>query len=210
MDSKSSVIRLLIADDHPVVRQGLVAMIEREPDMTVVGQAGDGSEAIEVFRQQRPDVTLMDLRMPVTSGVAAITTICAAFDDANIIVLTTYDGDENIYRGLQAGAKGYLLKDAEPDELLQAIRTVARGKNYIPPTVAAQLEKRMNSPELSDREFEVLRLIAKGKNNQEIGGTLFITEGTVKFHVNNILGKLGVHDRTQAALLALKRGMVKL
>ncbi len=210
MNSKSNIIRLLIADDHPVVRQGLVAMIEREPDMTVIGQAGDGSEAIEVFRQQRPDVTLMDLRMPGTGGVAAITTICAAFDDANIIVLTTYDGDENIFRGLQAGAKGYLLKDAEPDELLQAIRAVASGKSYIPPTVAAQLEKRMKSPELSDRELEVLRLIAKGKNNQEIGGTLFITEGTVKFHVNNILGKLGVHDRTQAALLALKRGMVKL
>ncbi|MFH7024695.1 MAG: response regulator [Heteroscytonema crispum UTEX LB 1556] len=176
--------------------------------MTVVGQASDGCEAIEVFRQQQPDVVLMDLRMPQISGVAAIKTICVEFKNAGIIVLTTYDSDEDIYRGIEAGAKGYLLKDAELDELLEAIRTVAYGKKYIPSAVAAKLKERMNKPKLSDRELQVLRLMTNGKSNQEIGATLFITEGTVKYHVNNILGKLGVDDRTQAVLLALKQGMV--
>lgn len=208
--NQSKVIRVLIADDHPVVRQGLAAMIEHEPDMTVVGQASDGREAVDIFRQLRPDVTLMDLRMPDMGGVAAITAICGEFDDARIIVLTTYDGDEDIYRGLRTGAKGYLLKDAEPEKLLEAIRAVNRGQKYIPPTVGAKLAERMGNPQLSERELEVLRLMATGKSNQEISAALCITEGTVKFHVNNILSKLGVKDRTQAVIAALKRGIASL
>lgn len=207
--SKSCLIRVLIADDHPVVRQGLAAIIEREPDMTVIGQVSNGCEAIKLYRQQQPDVVLMDLRMPKFSGMEAIETICIEFNTANIIILTTYDGDEDIYRGIQAGANGYLLKDVEPDELLNAIRIVNSGRKYIKEPIYNKLEERKKKPELSDRELEVLDLIAKGKSNQQIATALFITEGTVKFHVNNILSKLGVNDRTQAALAAIKRGIVE-
>jgi two-component system, NarL family, response regulator len=207
---KTNIIRVLIADDHSVVRQGLVAIVELEPDLTVVGIAGDGRSAVEAFRQQRPDVTLMDLQMPEMGGVDAITAICAEFDNARIVVLTTYDGDEDIYRGLRAGAKGYLLKDADPEELLEAIRAVHRGQTCIPPAVGAKLAERMSIPQLSDRELEVLRLMTTGKSNQEIGTALCITERTVKFHINNILSKLGVQDRTKAVLVALKRGIAHL
>ncbi|MCF4970067.1 response regulator [Nostoc sp. CMAA1605] len=203
-------IRILIVDDHPVVRQGLAAMIDRESDMAVVGQACNGREAVAVFRQHQPDVTLMDLRMPEMDGVAAITAICGEFENAQIIVLTTYDGDEDIYRGLKAGAKGYLLKDAEPDELLAAIRMVNAGQKYIPPSVGAKLAERVGVLQLSGRELEVIRLMATGKTNQEIASALQISEGTVKYHVNNILSKLGVSDRIQAVITALKRGIVSL
>jgi two-component system, NarL family, response regulator len=213
--NKSILIRILVADDHPVVRKGLAAIIDRELDMTVVGQADNGCEAIKIFRQKQPDVVLMDLRMPKLSGVAAIKAICSEFENAGIIVLTTYDSDENIYRGIEAGAKGYLFKDAEPDQLLEAIRTVAYGKQYISPLVAVKLKERKNQPQLSDRELETLQLIAKGKSNQEIATSLHITEGTVKFHVNNILAKLQVRDvydglrlRTQALLTVMKRGIL--
>lgn len=208
--NQSKVVHVLIADDHSIMRQGLVALLDREPGITVVGQAGNGYEAVEMFRQYQPDVTLMDLRMPKMDGVAAISAICTDFEKARIVVLTTYDGDEDIYRGLRAGAKGYLLKDAEPEELLAAIHAVADGKKYIPPTVGAKLAERMGNPELSDRELEVIRLIAAGKTNQQISMELRISESTVKFHVNNILSKLGVNDRTQAALTALKRGIASL
>lgn len=207
---QSNVIRVLIADDHPIVRQGLAAIIEQESDMIVIGQAGDGRSAIELFRQHQPDVMLMDLRMPGMGGVAAIDAICTEFDNARIVVLTTFDGDEDIYRGLHAGAKGYMLKDAEPEELLAAIRTVAGNQKYIQPIVGIKLVERMNAPELSDRELQVICLMATGKSNQEIGTTLNISESTVKFHVNNILGKLGASDRTQAVIAALKRGIVSL
>ncbi|WP_427159304.1 response regulator [Aliinostoc sp. HNIBRCY26] len=203
-------IRILIVDDHPVVRQGLAAMIDRESDMAVVGQACNGREAVAVFRQHQPDVTLMDLRMPEMDGVAAITAICNEFENAQIMVLTTYDGDEDIYRGLKAGAKGYLLKDAEPDELLAAIRMVNAGQKYIPPSVGAKLAERVGVLQLSGRELEVIRLMATGKTNQEIASALQISEGTVKYHVNNILSKLGVSDRIQAVITALKRGIVSL
>ncbi|KAB8329898.1 response regulator transcription factor [Scytonema tolypothrichoides VB-61278] len=203
-------IQILIVDDHPVVRQGLAAMIDREPDMAVVGQVSNGNEAIATFRQHQPDVTLMDLRMPEMDGVAAITAICNEFENSRIIVLTTYDGDEDIYRGLKAGAKGYLLKDAEPDELLAAIRVVNTGQKYIPASVGAKLAERVSILQLSGRELEVIRLMATGKTNQEIGAVLQISEGTVKYHVNNILGKLGVSDRIQAVITALKRGIVSL
>jgi two-component system, NarL family, response regulator len=208
--SQPHPIRVLVVDDHPVVRQGLVAMLEEVPDLLVVGQAGNGREALAVFRQQQPDVTLMDLRMPEMDGVAAITAICAEFSAARIIVLTTYDGDEDIYQGLRAGAKGYLLKDAEPEELLSAIRAVYRGQKHIPPHVGAKLLERMASSELSDRELEVLQLITTGKSTQAVSKTLNITERTVNFHINHILSKLGVEDRTQAVVVALRRGIVNL
>jgi DNA-binding NarL/FixJ family response regulator len=206
----SNIIRVLVADDHPVVAQGLVALLECEADITVVGQAYDGCQAVEQFHQHQPDVTLMDLRMPQMDGVAAITAICTLVDDARIIVLTTYDSDEDIYRGLRAGAKGYLLKDAEPDELLVAIRMVHSGKKYIPPDIGAKLAERMTNPQLSDRELEVVHLMVAGNSTQEISTALSIAESTVKFHVNNILSKLGVSDRTQAIVAALKRGIVSI
>ena len=208
--SQLNTIRVLVVDDHPVVRQGLVGMLEEAPDILVVGQAGNGQEALAVFRQKQPDVTLMDLRMPQMDGVAAITAICTEFPAARIIVLTTYEGDEDIYQGLRAGAKGYLLKDAEPEELLAAIRAVHKGQKHIPPQVGAKLLERMTSPELSDRELEVLQLITTGKSTQVISKTLHITERTVSFHINHILSKLGVEDRTQAVIVALRRGIVSL
>ncbi|MDV2998011.1 MAG: Transcriptional regulatory protein LiaR [Chroococcidiopsis sp. SAG 2025] len=208
--SQSATIRVLIADDHSIVRQGLATIVNRDPEMTVIAQAEDGQQAIEFFRQHQPDVTLMDLRMPQVGGVEAISAICAEFKSARIIVLTTYDGDEDIYRGLHAGAQGYLLKDAKPNELLQAIRTVARGQQYILPLVGAKLVQRLSNPELSDRELEVLGLMAQGMSNLDIGAALTIGESTVKSHVNRILSKLGVSDRTSAVIVAVKRGIVNL
>ncbi|MBD2449720.1 response regulator transcription factor [Nostoc sp. FACHB-152] len=210
MLGQSTTIRVLIVDDHAIVRQGLATIINRDPEMTVIAQAEDGEAAIACFGEHQPDVTLMDLRMPQMGGVAAITAICAKFKPAQIIVLTTYDGDEDIYRGLQAGAKGYLLKDAKPSELLNAIRMVNRGQQYIPPEVGAKLVQRMSNPELSERELEVLGLMAQGMSNSDIATALTIGESTVKSHVNRILSKLGVSDRTQAVIIAVKRGIVSL
>ncbi|MBD2471508.1 response regulator transcription factor [Nostoc sp. FACHB-145] len=208
--SQSITIRVLIVDDHAIVRKGLATIINRDPEMTVIAQAEDGQQVIEAFREYQPDVTLMDLRMPKMGGVEAIMAICAEFKQARIAVLTTYDGDEDIYRGLQAGAQGYLLKDAKPAELLNAIRAIHNGQKYIPPEVGAKLLQRMSNPELSERELEVLRLMAEGMSNQEIGTALTIGESTVKSHVNRILSKLGVSDRTQAVIIAIKRGIVNL
>jgi two-component system, NarL family, response regulator len=178
--------------------------------MTVIAQAEDGQQAIALFREYQPDVTLMDLRMPKMGGVEAIMAICAEFKQARIALLTTYDGDEDIYRGLQAGAQGYLLKDSKLGELLNAIRAIHNGQKYIPPEVGAKLLQRMTNPELTERELEVLRLMAQGMGNQEIGTALIIGESTVKSHVNRILSKLGVSDRTQAVITAVKRGIVSL
>lgn len=208
--NQPSRIRVLVVDDHPVVRQGLIGMLEKAPDIVIVGQGRNGHEAIAVFQQQQPDVTLMDLRMPEMGGVQAITAICNEFPNAQIIVLTTYDSDEEIYQGLRAGAKGYLLKDSEPADLLTAIRTVIGGQQYIPPNVAAKLVQRITAPELSDRELEVLQLVGQGMSNQEISTALNISESTVKTHINRILSKLNVKDRTQAAIIALKRGIANL
>jgi DNA-binding NarL/FixJ family response regulator len=208
--SQSTAIRVLIVDDHAIVRQGLAAMNENQPDMMLVGQAGNGQEAIDQYRQLQPDVTLMDLRMPQVSGVDATIAICAEFAHARIVILTTYDGDEDIYRGLRAGAKGYLLKDAEPDELLNAIHVVHNGQQYIPPHIGAKLAQRLNNPELTDRELEVLRLVAQGMSNLQISATLSIAESTVKSNINHILSKLGAKDRTQATIIALKRGIANL
>ncbi|MEG3959671.1 response regulator transcription factor [Microcoleus sp. herbarium2] len=210
MSDQSTTIRVLIVDDHSIVRQGLATIINRDPEMTVIAQAEDGQQAIACFSEYQPDVTLMDLRMPQMGGVEAITAICAQFKSARIIVLTTYDGDEDIYRGLQAGAKGYLLKDAKPKDLLNAIRMINRGQQYIPPEVGAKLVQRMSNPELSHRELEVLRLMGQGMSNSDIATALTIGESTVKSHVNRILSKLGVSDRTQAVIIAVKRGIVSL
>ncbi|MEG4453403.1 response regulator transcription factor [Microcoleus sp. N9_A1] len=207
---QSNMIRVLIADDHAIMRQGLAALLEQEPDLTVVAKASNGQEALTMFRQYQPDVTLMDVRMPQMDGVEAITALCTEFEAARIVVFTAYDGDEDIYRGLRAGAKSYLLKNTEPDELFLAIRTVVSGKKYIPSAVGAKLADRLSGPELSDRELEVIRLIVAGKSNSEISKVLHISESTVKFHINNILSKMGVSDRTQAAIAALKRGIVSL
>jgi two-component system, NarL family, response regulator len=206
----SQAIQVLIADDHAIFRQGLATIISRDLDMKVVAQAENGRQAIDLFREHQPDVTLMDLRMPEVDGVEAIGAIRAEAKSARIIVLTTYDSDEDIYRGLQAGAKGYLLKETEPDELLNAIRTIYSGQQYIPPDVGAKLAQRLSNPELSERELAVLRSMAQGMSNAEIAAALSIGEGTVKSHVNRILNKLDVSDRTQAVIVAVKRGIVNL
>jgi two-component system NarL family response regulator len=202
--------RVLIADDHPIVREGLAAMIDRRPDMKVVAQAGTGREAIAQYRIHRPDVALMDLRLPDLDGVQAIEAIRTDFPNARILVITTFDGDEDIHRALHAGASGYLMKDAPREHLMEAIRVVAAGQTCVPQRVAAKLAERESVPEISGREREVLRLIAQGKSNQEIAVALTITAGTVKAHVNNILTKLNVRDRTQAVTQALKRGILHL
>jgi len=201
-------IRIMIVDDHPVVRQGFAGMIATEPEMLVVAEAGDGEQAVEAFRLHRPDVTLMDLRMPVMNGVQAITEIRKEFPRSRFIVLTTYDGDEDIYSALRAGAQGYLLKDMYCDEIIEAIKAVHAGLRRIPPQVAMRLAERPLASALSSRELEVLELIANGRSNKEIADLLGITEPTVKGHVSNILGKLSVNDRTQAVTAALQRGII--
>lgn len=208
--NKASPIRILIADDHLVVRMGLTSMIDMQPDMMVVAEGANGREAIDLYRQHRPDVVLMDLRMPFVNGIEATEAIRQEDPKALIIVLTTYDGDENIYRALQCGARAYLLKDIPRNEFLDDIRRVFRGEYCIPPSIAGRLAQRAASEELSTRELEVLRLIIGGMSNKEIASALGVTESTVKNHVNSILSKLHVRDRTQAATTALRRGIVML
>ena len=204
------LIRILLVDDHPIVREGFAAIIERRPDMTVVAEASNGAEAVTLFREHRPDVTLMDLRLPEMDGLAAIRAIRGEFPSARILVVTTYDGDEDIHRALASGAKGYLLKDAPRDHLLEAIRSVHAGRSFVPANVATILSERIGAQEITNRERDVLGLIAQGKSNQEIGTLLFISEGTVKGHVVNILAKLEASDRTQAVTNAIKRGIIHL
>lgn len=206
----SDKIRLIVIDDQAVVRQGFVALINTVADMEVIAEGINGEQAIELYRQHKPDVMLIDLRMPVIGGVEAITTIRSEFPEARVIVLTTYDGDEDIYRSLQAGAKGYLLKDMFFEELETAIRSVHAGARRIPAVIAERLAERMAGSILTTRELEVLELIVRGRSNKEIGSELKISEATVKSHVNNVLSKLGVTDRTQAATTALQRGLVHL
>ena len=203
-------IRILIADDHAVVRDGLAAMLSFQPDMTVAAHAKNGREAVEQFRAVKPDIALMDLAMPELDGVAAIVAIRSAFPEARILVLTTYDGDENVYRALENGAKGYLLKDRSTEDLLTAIRKVHSGATHVSERAAAKLaERTMSGPPLSARETEVLKLVAGGKSNKEIAGLLFISEGTVKTHVLSIHEKLGVSDRTEAVVTAIRRGILR-
>ena len=206
----SEPIRILVVDDHTVVRQGLVALLNTVSDLSVIAEAADGLEAIEAHRKFKPDVTLMDLRLPKLGGADAISQIRLESPTARIIVLTTFDGDEDIYRALQAGAKGYLLKGTDADELTAAIRSVFAGKSKIPAFVAEKLAERMGGPALTTRELEVLKRIVAGRSNKEIAGDLHISEATVKTHINSLLSKLGVNDRTQAATTALQRGIVHL
>jgi DNA-binding NarL/FixJ family response regulator len=204
-------IRVLIADDHGIVREGLVSMIRRNKgDMTVVGEASNGREAIDLWKQHRPDVTLLDLRMPELDGVEAIKEIRADDEKARIIVLTTFDGDEDIYRAIQAGAKGYLLKDVPREALMDCIRRVYAGETSVPVHLVAKLADRVSGDNLSKREIEVLKLMAQGKSNKEIGSALFISEGTVKSHGKAIFAKMNVVSRTEAVADATRRGLIRL
>ena len=206
----AGTIRILIAEDHQVVRQGFIALLNMVEGLSIVAEASNGQQAIELFRQHRPDVTLMDLRMPGMAGVETITSIRREFPEARIIVLTTFDGDEDIFRAIQAGARGYMLKGMSVDELIDAIQTVHHGRSKIPAAVAERLAERLSGNALTERETEVLKNIVGGKSNKEIAAALFISEATVKTHINNLLSKLGATDRTQAARIALQRGIVHL
>ena len=205
-----SKIRLLLVDDHLVVRIGLRGLLETQADLDVVAEAAGGDAAVREFEKHRPDVTLMDLRMPDRSGPDAITAIRQKFPDARVLVLTTFDNVEDIYRALEAGAVGYLLKSTDSKPLLATIRAVHAGTYRLPADIAARMAERRAMPELSTREREVLALIVKGRSNKEIGGDLGVAENTVKNHVKVILDKLGVQDRTQAATTAIQRGLVRL
>ena len=203
-------IRLLIVEDHHIVRQGLISLLQSVSGMVVVAEAPDGRAGAELYRQHLPDVVLMDLRMPVVSGVEAIQELCHEFPDAKVIVLTTFDGDEDVYRAMQAGARGYLLKGMEAEELIASIRSVHSGKSSFCPPVAQQLAYRMATPELTRRELEVLETIVAGKSNREIAFSLDMSEATVKTHLHSVFSKLDVVDRTQAAITAVRRGFVHL
>ena len=207
---ESSTIRVILVDDHPVVRFGLAAIIGLQPDMIVVAEAGSGEEACAVCSRHAADVVLMDLRLPGLSGVEAIRAIRKSHPKLRFIVLTTYDGDEDIHKALEAGAQAYILKGMSHNELVNAIRTVHSGLKYIPASVSKSLAERPPHSELSARELEVLELIVKGRSNREIGEALGISEATVKWHVNIILSRLNVSDRTQATVAALQRGIVHL
>ena len=206
----SETIRLLVVDDHPVVRQGLVALLSTVDGMEVIAQASDGQEAIDQYSLHQPDVTLMDLRLKEMGGVEAIRRIRAQWPAARIIVLTTFDGDEDIYRAMQAGAKAYLLKGMSVEELIDTIHAAHQGRSRIPAEIAEKLAERMSGPQLTNRELGVLELIVRGRSNKEIASELIISEATVKTHINSLLTKLNVTDRTQAATAAIQRGIVHL
>jgi two-component system, NarL family, response regulator len=206
----SDKIRILVAEDHLVARVGVTTIVNMQTDMAVVAEASNGQQAVEMYREQQPDVALLDMRMPVMGGVEAATRIRAEFPKARLIALTTYGGDEDIRRALAAGVQSYLTKDVLHDELLNAIRAVHAGQTYLPPAVAASLAAQMPRPDLSAREVQVLQQIVSGLANKQIAYTLGIAEHTVKNHVKSILSKLGVQDRTQAATAAIQRGIVHL
>jgi DNA-binding NarL/FixJ family response regulator len=201
---------VLVVEDHNVVRQGLVALLNMVEGIQVVGEAADGEEAIAQFRKHHPDVTLIDLRLPKLGGVEVIQRVRANASQARFVVLTTYDGDEDIYRALKSGAKAYLLKGMTTEELIATIREVHAGRSHIPPAIAERLAERMGTEDLTPRESEVLEQIVSGKSNKEIATELAISEATVKTHINTLLSKLGVTDRTQAATAAIRRGIVPL
>lgn len=210
MSATPKVIRILTVDDHPLLREGIAALVSGEPDMKLVAEAANGLEAVEKFRQHRPDVTLMDIQMPGLNGVDAILRIQGEFPGARIVVLTTYSGDAQVVAALRAGARAYILKGQVHRELLETIRAVHAGQKRIPPEIAAELAQHVADDELTDREIEVLRLIASGNGNKQIADKLSIGEATVKSHVTNILSKLGANDRTHAVAIAHKRGIIHL
>jgi two-component system NarL family response regulator len=203
-------IRILIAEDHLIARVGVGAIVNAQPDMTVVAEATNGQQAVALYRENRPDVVLMDMRMPVMTGFNAVTAIRAEFPGARIVALSTYGGDEDIHRAFLAGVQAYLTKDVLHDELIQAIRAVHTGQKYLPAPIAAALAAQLPRPDLSSRELEVLNLIVQGLSNKQIAYALGIAEHTVKNHVKSILNKLDVDDRTQAATAAIQRGIVHL
>ena len=207
---KTKAIRTMVVDDHPAFRIGLTSLIASQPDMLVAAETGNGREAVELFRQARPDVVLMDLRLPGYSGVSAITDLHREFPQCRTLVITTYDCDEDIYRACQAGAQACLLKDSSAEEIIGAIRKVSQGEKCLPAALAARLQERRRREELTSRELDVLRCLARGRNNREIATTLFISEDTVKTHLKNVFGKLGVEDRTGAVLAAVRQGIVYL
>jgi two-component system NarL family response regulator len=205
-----ATIRILVADDHPILREGLVALINRQAGMKVVAEAADGCEAVALFSRVVPDIAVIDLRMPAMNGIETLTAIRKTDPQARLIILTSFASDEDIYRALRAGARGYLVKDAPAEELVKCLRTVHEGGTFIPPAIASKLAERVGTAELTAREREVLALVAKGKGNREIGSSLDVTEGTIKVHVNNILNKLGVASRTEAVNIAVRRGLVRI
>lgn len=203
-------IRVLCVDDHPLVRKGIIAILANEPDIELVAEASNGNEAVELFRQHRPDVTLMDLRMPELDGIAAVKTIRSEFANARIIALTSFDGDHDVFRALEAGVCGYLLKEAVHTEVLNAIRTVHAGQTLMSPEVSERIADYFPQAVLTPREIEVLELVAQGMANKEIAVQLGTASGTVKIHVQNILAKLNAADRTRAVTIALQRGIIQL
>ena len=210
MTGPVSKIRVLCVDDHPLVRKGIAALLSNEPDMTLVAEAENGREAVERFREHRPDVTLMDLRMPVLDGIAAVRMIRDEFPEARILALTSFDGDQDVYRALEAGVRGYLLKETVHSEVLSAIRVVHSGRKLMPSEVAERLAQYFPQPALTPREVEVLTLVAAGLANKEIAARLGTADGTIKMHVQNILAKLEATDRTHAVTIALQRGIIHL
>lgn len=210
MSNDPSLIRILTVDDHPLLRKGIAALVNAEPDMKLIAEASNGREAIEKFRQHRPDLTLMDLQMPDLNGTEVISRIQSEFPNARIVVLTTYQGDAQVLRALRAGARAYILKGHVHRELLETIRAVHAGQKRIPPDIAAQLAEHATDDALSSREIDVLRLIAAGNSNKLIADQLSIGEATVKSHVTNILSKLGANDRAHAVTIGLKRGIIEL
>lgn len=203
-------IRVFAVDDHPLLRQGIAAIINSQPDMLLVAEASTGGEAIKRYREVRPDVTLMDLRLPDVSGIEAMIAICTEFATARIILLTTFDGDVEIQRALEAGARAYMLKSMPPDQLVDVIRQVHAGKKRVPPEVAAHLAEHYSDESLTPRELEVLSHVAGGNRNRDIAERLFISEETVKVHIKHIMEKLGASDRTQAITIAVRRGIIQL
>jgi DNA-binding NarL/FixJ family response regulator len=210
MSNDPSLIRILTVDDHPLLRKGIAALVNAEPDMKLIAEASNGREAVEKFRQHRPDITLMDLQMPDLNGTEVISRIQSEFPNARIVVLTTYQGDAQVLRALRAGARAYILKGHVHRELLETIRAVHAGQKRIPPDIAAQLAEHATDDALSSREIDVLRLIAAGNSNKLIADQLSIGEATVKSHVTNILSKLGANDRAHAVTIGLKRGIIEL
>jgi len=203
-------IRILIAEDHALVREGLNLILDRTPDMEVVGSASNGKEAVDLYTRVHPDVSLIDIHMPSLDGVGAIESIRAKDPKAKFVVLSTYDSEEDVYRSLKAGAQSYVLKEAPREQLIDAIRAVNKGEMRVAPEHMSKVTERMRHPSLTPREVQVLSLIIQGMSNLAIANTLFVTEGTVKSHVNSLLSKMGVTDRTQAALTAVRRGLVRL
>jgi DNA-binding NarL/FixJ family response regulator len=205
-----NIIRVFSVDDHPLLREGIATLIKHQPDMVLVGEASTGRDAIQQFQKHQPDVTLMDLRLPDMNGIDVMIAIRTEFPSARIIMLTTFEGDVEIQRALEAGARGYLLKSMPPKELLEIIRQVHAGKKRVPPEIAAQIAEHMSDEALTDREVEVLREIAGGNRNRDIAAKLFITEETVKVHIKHIMEKLGANDRTQAVAIGVRRGIIHL